>query len=185
MISTFSGRYIDPFNPDPDQITPEDLAHSLARIPRFNGHTHGGFYSVAQHSLTVAAIARDRWGLFHDAAEAYIGDMIRPLLPRLGWYRPGQSPTMPSWETVENDLLHAIAERFDLKANEGPDPFPPAVRAADNAVLAAEIRDLFPAGFEGIKPDCEPLKGYVVPWDDIAGTEHAFLTAINAPLMYQ
>lgn len=179
MICTYSGRYVNPFNPDPETIDPVDIAHALARIPRFNGHTAGGLYSVAQHSLTVAAVSRDRWGLFHDAAEAYMGDLARPLRSQLGWYRLGKDPTFPAWHQVEEGLLRAIAGRFGLPiADDYPTPYPDAVAKADDAVLVAEIRDLFPAGFDGLRPDCEPVPGLIVPWDDVRATEAALLHAM-------
>ena len=185
MICTFLGRYLDPFHPDPGQIDPVDISHALARIARFNGHTAGGLYSVAQHSLHVAAISQDRWGLFHDAAEAYIGDMIRPLRPQLGWYRIGKNPTFPAWWHVERNILQAIAMRFGLPwrtddQDPRPYPWPDSVKEADDAVLQAEIRDLFPAGFQGLRPDCDADTKLIVPWDDIQGTEDAFLAAIYA-----
>ncbi|MDP3133715.1 MAG: phosphohydrolase, partial [Burkholderiaceae bacterium] len=80
-ISTFKGNRFYPAEPRIDGIDIEDIAHGLAYQCRFNGQT-SAFYSVAQHSLMVADLvppALRRAALLHDAAEAYLGDMVKPL----------------------------------------------------------------------------------------------------------
>jgi len=78
---TVSGIVVDLMNPDPDTLLIEDIAHGLAYNCRWNGHTKG-FWSVAQHCCMMFDMAprdiRLAW-LFHDAEEAYWGDMIKPL----------------------------------------------------------------------------------------------------------
>jgi len=83
-ITTATGLRFDPLHPDPALIDIEDIARALSRQCRYNGHV-GGFLSVARHSLWVSEylslhhpkLALD--GLLHDAAEAYLGDLVRPL----------------------------------------------------------------------------------------------------------
>jgi 5'-deoxynucleotidase YfbR-like HD superfamily hydrolase len=78
---TVSGIIVDLMNPDPDTLFIEDIAHGLAYNCRWNGHTKG-FWSVAQHCCMMhdRAPYNDRLTyLFHDAEEAYWGDMIKPL----------------------------------------------------------------------------------------------------------
>ena len=80
-ISTYSGRKFDFKNMRPEDVSLEDICHSLAMIPRFNGHTLR-HYSVAEHSINVGNLMpREEalHGLLHDAAEAYIGDWCTPL----------------------------------------------------------------------------------------------------------
>ena len=80
-ILTNSAKPMSLLRPRADLVTPADIAHSLAHICRFNGHCKH-HYSVAQHSLLVASIVPDEDqlpALLHDAAEAYVGDMVRPL----------------------------------------------------------------------------------------------------------
>lgn len=81
-----SDRLVDPLNLQPDDIDINDIARSLSRQCRYNGHV-GGFLSVARHAVWVAELVMDETGdpqlaleaLHHDDAEAYLSDMIRPL----------------------------------------------------------------------------------------------------------
>lgn len=85
-IETFTGRAVDVVNFTPEQVDLEDIVQSLSLICRYNGHIPS-FYSVAEHSVRVAWYLKKQaaplevqlGGLLHDAAEAYVGDMIRPL----------------------------------------------------------------------------------------------------------
>lgn len=127
-FSTFTGKKFHPFDPHPEEICLEDIAHHLALQCRYNGACRA-FYSVAQHSILVANLVapeHKQWGLLHDAAEAYIGDMVRPL--KLG---------LPIYKEVERKIEAVIAEVFGL-----PPEMPPAVKVADNIMLYAERRDL-------------------------------------------
>lgn len=148
-FSVTSGRTVDLMNLRPEDVNVLDIAHSLSRQCRYNGHV-GGFLSVARHSLWVAdrmeemavvnqnvhiiaardGKAADRlvalWemaGLLHDAAEAYIGDLVRPLKhgPEMGRI----------YKETEAKIEAVIAEVFDI----GDHGFPPEVRDADNYVL--------------------------------------------------
>lgn len=78
---TVSGIVINLYHPDPDTILIKDIAHGLANNCRWNGHTQK-FWSVAQHCCMMFDMAPDKdklTYLFHDAEEAYWGDMITPL----------------------------------------------------------------------------------------------------------
>jgi hypothetical protein len=84
MMQTYTGRIVDPLCPQPDDIDIKDIAHSLSLQCRYNGHCKV-FYSVAQHSVYVASLLpanKPRLqlkGLLHDASEAFIGDITRPV----------------------------------------------------------------------------------------------------------
>jgi len=86
-MQTVSGMPVDLLDPKPEMILLGDIAHALARIPRFCGHTLGEWpWSVAQHSLLVEELMpagsppSDRLvALLHDAHEAYVGDVITPV----------------------------------------------------------------------------------------------------------
>lgn len=80
-MMTTSGCLINLFNPDPELIFLDDIAHGLAQTCRWNGHTKS-YYSVAEHTIQVVRrVPNDRklTALFHDAEEAYWGDIISPL----------------------------------------------------------------------------------------------------------
>lgn len=85
-FNTYSGFEIDLLQPTEASIDINDIAHALSNICRFGGHC-APFYSVAQHSLIVAALAPQHLklaALLHDAPEAYLGDVIKPLKTLLG-----------------------------------------------------------------------------------------------------
>ena len=90
-MDTFTGKRIDVLRVQPDDVCIEDIAHSLALQCRFNGHTPR-FYSVAEHSVRVSELCEKigynretrLMALLHDAAEAYLGDIIRPVKYGLG-----------------------------------------------------------------------------------------------------
>lgn len=151
MIETFSGGMIDPLNPTPGAICIEDIAHALSNVCRFTGHTKR-FYSVAQHSIIVASILPaplKLWGLLHDASEAYIADVARPVKRR-----------MPEYIANEKRLMQCICAKFDLEW-----PTPNEVDEADLRALATERRDLMPGNEPPWVPlDVEPLENEIVPW---------------------
>lgn len=127
-IQTYTGRQFWPLAPRPGDIDIADIAHSLSLQCRFNGHCRS-FYSVAQHSVLVShAVPAEfaLWGLLHDAAEAYVSDLPRPL-----------KATAPDFRAAEDRVLQAIATQFGLSW-----PMPDAVAHADDALLATELRDL-------------------------------------------
>jgi hypothetical protein len=93
---TYTGKYVNPLRPLAKDICIEDIAHSLSQICRFGGHCRFS-YSVAQHSLLVCDLVGKRiinerrkeiqlWGLLHDAAEAYYGDIISPIKNNPSFY---------------------------------------------------------------------------------------------------
>ena len=132
-IETFHGRRVDPVAPDPSQIAIDDIAHALARQCRFTGHVRD-FLSVAQHSVHVSELVPPEHALaalLHDASEAYLSDLARPVKVQPAFKRV--------YGLAEERLMRTIAGVFGLAW-----PFPDAVKLADDAVLRAEARDLLP-----------------------------------------
>jgi len=127
-IQTFSGRRFYPLDPQPDQIDIIDIAHALSHLCRYVGHCKH-HYSVAQHSLLVSQhvpAEHALWGLMHDAAEAYLGDVPRPI-----------KALLPAYKDAERRVPAAICARFGLPPDE-----PPEVKRVDTAILADERRAL-------------------------------------------
>ena len=80
-IQTMSGVIFYPLDPRPEEIRIEDIAHALSHQCRFAGHCRE-FYSVAEHSVRVSRELPQEfmlWGLLHDASEAYLVDLPRPI----------------------------------------------------------------------------------------------------------
>lgn len=116
-ISTYSGHAFDVLDSNTWCYAHEhqraDIAVALSNVTRFNGHTK--FYSVAEHSLRVADFLEhsgatrevQRLGIWHDAVEAYLGDIPRPqknLFSIAG--RP--------FRVVEDEIASAILEHFGV-----------------------------------------------------------------------
>lgn len=124
-IKTFTGKYINVFDPRPEDICIEDIAHGLSLECRF-GKQLPEFYSVAQHSVLVSNLV---WGrhklaaLLHDASEAYLGDVPSPIKKRLRDYK-----------RVEKILMKAIAEKFGFEY-----PFHKSIKEADRHMLIVEM----------------------------------------------
>ena len=92
-MTTYTKKKFDPLSPDISLICKEDIAHALSMMTRANGH-FPQFHSVAQHCINCCAEAEARGlsdvicfsCLLHDASEAYIADIIRPVKPYIAGY---------------------------------------------------------------------------------------------------
>lgn len=134
-IFTYSGHFIRPLDPDPADIYIEDIAHALSNQCRWTGHV-SRFYSVAEHSLNVAALVSEEMALtalLHDATEAYLADLARPIKKAAGL---GEI-----YLEVEAKLAMAIAIRFNIEAD--PLAFT-EIKQADERMLWAEAKKLLP-----------------------------------------
>jgi hypothetical protein len=131
-IQTFTGRAFYPCDPRPEDVCMRDIAHALSHLCRFGGHSRH-FYSVAEHSSVLCEYflersQRDlaRWALLHDASEAYLVDVPRPI-----------KPSLPAYRVHETRVMAAVCAHFGLPAEE-----PEAVRDADRRILTDEARAL-------------------------------------------
>jgi hypothetical protein len=106
LFNTQSGKLIDLNNPTPAMISLNDIATGLANICRFGGQL-ANHYSVAEHTLLVWHLAPARLkqtALLHDASEAYLGDVIKPLKNILG----------NSYTDVEDKFTAVIFEKYNV-----------------------------------------------------------------------
>lgn len=168
-IQTAYGHRVHPLDADPRSIHLEDVAHALALQCRWNGHTKH-FYSVAQHcvlasleTLELKAGVDGEWVmnvrqqlLLHDATEAYISDVPKPVKLQ-----------MPEFQKHEERLMEAVMWRFGCTY-----PLTPEVHKIDFFMLTWEARDLFfperctplfgPAAFEALREHDR-----IEPWDPV------------------
>jgi 5'-deoxynucleotidase YfbR-like HD superfamily hydrolase len=167
-IHTYTGKMVDVTNLRKRDIDIQDIAHALSNQCRFSGHTNK-FYSVAQHSVLVSRLVPEDQrlgGLLHDAPEAYLQDMARPLKmhPRLG----------QAYRGMESRVQKVMEDYFKtaLLTEE--------IIAADNVVLVTEARDLM----HGVKgwgyyTDIEPLKATIIPWSPARAKSEFMLTYLR------
>jgi uncharacterized protein len=132
-IFTATGKKFYPFNPKPDDVCIEDIAHALGNQCRFGGHTRR-YYSVAEHSYHVSSLCVNYplWGLLHDAGEAYMIDIPAPIKKHL-----------PGVKEVENKIMEAIVLKFNLEPqSELIYTLPYEVKLYDQYLLNREIDSL-------------------------------------------
>jgi anaerobic glycerol-3-phosphate dehydrogenase len=140
-IQMQDGMPVWPLDSKPEEIRIKDIAHSLALQCRWNGHCRK-FYSVAQHSVMVSRKAELEcpeaalWGLMHDATEAYMCDIPRPIKPLLTGYKE-----------AENRLAQVICEKYNIPVTK---EIYDHVKAADDDELDIEAQSL--------------LNKSVIPW---------------------
>jgi len=142
-VETASGVRFYPLDPRAEEVSLYDVAHHLSRIGRYNGAFRTEHYSVAEHSVAMAYWMLEEHrcpflayqALFHDAPEAYIGDMVRPL-----------KRNMPDFEAAEEPIYQAVVEAFPMlwKSHEVCGTtgvgfvLAPLVKEADNRILVDE-----------------------------------------------
>ncbi|MGN0555852.1 MAG: phosphohydrolase [Candidatus Fimenecus sp.] len=165
-IATFYGHEFDPTAPTADDLCIEDIAHALSYLTRANGHFRV-FYSVARHSINCAKEVKAQGfteetqllALLHDSAEAYIGDLTRPLRRHI-----------PAFSDFERNLQKRIYEKF--ATTDVTDEQRAAVKAADDALLYHEFKVFHGAELAEMPP---ALHIPLAPDTDFQATEAEFL----------
>ena len=154
FLTTYSGRNIPLYDVEAGHIHLEDIMHSLPNICRYNGQI-SEHYSVAEHSVLVSSLVDPEYrkeALLHDAAEAYIGDIIAPL-----------KQFLPEYHVIERGFEKAIAERFDLRHEPSKEyGWNEAVKLADRTALVIEKAKFLPNStywpeYKDIKPTSDQL----------------------------
>lgn len=186
-VLTCKGRELDPFNLKAEDIDIEEIAHSLSMQCRYNGATPE-FYSVAQHSVYCALYTLNRGShradalgmLLHDAAEAYIGDYVRPMknmfiktlssVSRLGYNIKGSTSAMGERIIAERDTMLKNAHnllRVEFNIENAVNSKYGATRPKDwndidNSMAATEMLSFF-----GIELPNVPVIDELLPIQDI------------------
>ena len=133
-IQTHTGKRFDVKNPRPESVDIRDIAHSLAMQVRFNGHC-SRYYSVAEHSVSIADWIFEQTGdrkaayagLLHDASEAYLCDIPKPI-----------KPLLTNYDVLEEAVTSVIARALGFEY-----PFPATVKEADSRIILDERKALF------------------------------------------
>ena len=173
-METYTGKRIYPLDPRTEDICIEDIAHGLSNICRYNGHSKF-FFSVAHHSLNCCAYAK-RVGLskrmqylclLHDAAEAYVGDVVRPL-----------KPYIPLFEEMEKRIQQVIYIALGIKPPSKNEEA--TVSMIDTKQLVTEVAILMPfkqwgKWTEGFEPDTKTI----ISEASIGIVEADFLSALR------
>lgn len=134
FIQTFTGRAVHPLDLHPNDIHIRDIAHHLSMQCRYSGAV-SSFYSVAEHSVHVARWCRQYgadaalYGLLHDASEAYLVDVPRPIKSFLVGYKE-----------AEERAMQVVLHRYGL-----PTIMHPTVEQADRRILTDERAALMAA----------------------------------------
>ena len=148
-----SGQRFYPLNPTPELIDIEDIAHALGNLCRFGGHTRE-FYSVAQHCVMCSLMveADDALpALLHDATEAYLVDLPKPI-----------KSLLPRYSEIEANLATCIEQAFGIP---GLSLERKAVKDADARMLVTEAIKLL--GLEDPAEwgyTCKPFECDMTPW---------------------
>ena len=152
FIQTFTGIYFYPLDPRLEDIVIEDIAHALSNQCRFSGHSKH-FYSVAQHCVYVSTQCgiHSLTGLLHDASEAYLVDVPRPI-----------KSEFPNYLNIEKNIMSLIAKKFGIQF-----PFPDSVTLVDNQMLWVEKKNVMSVDCnwsQDIKPELTPnQQGMIIP----------------------
>lgn len=150
-MQTFTGIPFYPLDPRPEEIDPADIAHALSLLCRYGGHVER-FYSVAEHCVLMSeAVAPENAlaALLHDATEAYVCDVPRPLKRQL-----------PGYREIEDRVWGAIATHFEVSVT-----LPAEVKVADNRILLTERDALMPnTAYSWSVDGMEPLPVKVEGW---------------------
>lgn len=145
-ITTYTGKHFDPTNPDMTAVDIRDIAHALSLICRGNGQVKT-FFSVGQHCINAALEAEKRGCskrvilacLIHDASEAYLSDVPRPL-----------KASMLEYTRTEDRLLDLIYEKFLGSTLTGEEQ--KIVKSIDNDLLYYDLKELLNEKSEGSAP---------------------------------
>lgn len=178
-IETFTGKRVNPMHLDEELIDIVDIAHSLALQCRFVGHCLV-FYSVAEHSILVAdTVAKIRLSyvgtkedanktllaaLLHDAAEAYLGDIARPIKHHNAFKQVVE---------IEKQILGKVMLKYNCTGADWE-----LIKKADGIMLATEAKVLMADNGKGWylpEPALPDTPSTITQSGEVEDTEAAFL----------
>jgi hypothetical protein len=149
-----------------------DIANGLSKECRY-ARQSDEFFSVAQHSVLLSYIVEAKDALvtlFHDAAEAYLGDQAKPFKDEL-----------PDYQKLENRLLSHIFDKLGLVL-----PIPAYVKALDKRIMINETRAIFTTSTHPIALRTNPIPDLIInrAWGH-REAKHRFLHRFNELIALQ
>lgn len=157
FVETYTGRAFYPLQPDPSAVSIIDIAHALSNQCRYSGATNS-FYSTAQHCCLLASYTADVLRasvldclqiLMHDAAEAYLVDIPRPV-----------KQFMPEYRAWDHDINEAIRKWLALDDLA----FPVFQDEIDSRIIVDERQQLLSNSGLDWGHDLQPLNIKITPW---------------------
>ena len=153
IICTYTGKKLDIEAPSPEQLDVRDIAHALSLICRGSGQVRC-FFSVAQHCLACEREAAARGCsrairlacLLHDASEAYMADVPKPIKDNL----------LPQYRQYEDALLACVYDKFIGRAPTAEELA--AVVEIDRAMLCCDLHLLL--GTDAPLPESRTVPDY-------------------------
>lgn len=149
-MQTYTGGEFWPMDPRADEVNIKDIAHALSNQCRYAGHCTK-FYSVAQHSVLISRalpLEFQLWGLLHDAAEAYVVDVPKPL-----------KEFLTNYGEIEERVMNVIIERYRLSPE-----MPVEVKQVDTAILGDEMEQIMVSPPREWNLPLAPLGILIQPW---------------------
>lgn len=164
-VTTYTGKHFNPVEPDVQKIDIRDIAHALSMTCRGNGHVKT-YFSVGQHCINCAREAEERGYsarvilacLLHDAGEAYMSDVPRPL-----------KPFMPQYLEAEERLLQMIYRKYLGEPLSEEEAW--AVKDIDDDLLYYDMKELLGEIIKEEAPELKINLDYtVVPFEQVERT---------------
>ena len=131
-MQTYKGGKFYPLDPRPEEVDIEDIAHALSQMNRYGGHTVFP-YTVAQHCVILSNVIEKEYSflaLMHDASEAYLCDIPRPI-----------KYDLTNYNEIEERLMKVIAQKFNF-----PWPMSEVVKIGDNRMITTERQQVMAPG---------------------------------------
>lgn len=171
IIITYKKHRFSPRNPSANDIEIADIAHALSCLCRANGHLDR-YYSVAAHSINCMregkaagfTLNQQKALLLHDASEAYLSDIIRPV-----------KLLLPDYLVMERRLQNIIYEKYGVKLD---DETRQRVSEVDDALLYHEFLTM--AGERLFNEDFPLFSQPDFSASEAAAAEQAFLAEFAA-----
>jgi len=168
-----SGRRIDLTKITVDDICLDDIAHHLTKICRYGGALDlNKHYSVANHSIALYYYARDNGYntdiqqaiLMHDAAEAYLGDIVA-----------GLKGLLPDYRQLETKVEHLLISKYKIERASATNKI---VKELDTRILLDEAKAFVSQHYDHFTeqmPGVEPLGIKLYAEKDLHITKALFL----------